>query len=305
VTALLVRRLAQAVLVLLGSMVVVFLLIRLSGDPAQLMLGMNATPQDLVNFRRTQGLDDPLPVQFGRFLGGALHGDFGRSIQQGQPALGLVEDRLPATVELAGAALLLSLGTAIPLGILAASQRGRPVDKAVVGATALAQALPPYLLGLILILVFAVELRWLPSQGRDGPSNLVLPATTLALFFMARTTRLMRSSMLDVLGQEYLRTARAKGLPERLVLSRHALKNAALAVVTVAAIDFSVLMGGAVITETVFAWPGLGRLVIQSIFNRDYPVVQAAVFVVAVIVITANVVVDLAYLYLDPRVRYR
>lgn len=304
-TALLARRLVQALLVLLGSMVVVFLLIRLSGDPAQLMLGMNATPQDLANFRRTQGLDDPLPVQFVRFLGGALHGDFGRSIQQGQPALGLVVERLPATVELAGAALLLSLGAAIPLGVLAASQRGRMLDRAVVGGTALAQSLPPYWLGLILILVFAVGLRWLPSQGRDGPANLVLPAITLALFFMARTTRLMRSSMLEVLGREYLRTARAKGLPERLVLSRHALKNAALAVVTVAAIDFSVLMGGAVITETVFAWPGLGRLVIQSIFNRDYPVVQAAVFVVAVIVIVANVVVDLAYLYLDPRVHYR
>jgi ABC-type dipeptide/oligopeptide/nickel transport system permease component len=234
-----------------------------------------------------------------------LHGDFGRSIQQGQPALSLVLDRLPATTQLAAAALVLSLAAAIPLGTLAALRRGSALDRAVVALTALAQALPPYWLGLLLILIFAVGLRWFPSQGRNEATSLVLPAVTLALFFMARTTRLMRSSMLDVLALDYLRTARAKGLPERVILSRHALKNAAMAVVTVAGIDFSVLMGGAVITETVFAWPGLGRLVIQSIFNRDYPVVQAAVFAVALVVIVANLIVDILYLYLDPRIRYR
>ncbi len=301
----LVRRLLQALLVLFGSTLVVFFLVRLSGDPAQLMLGMNATQEDLARFRQQEGLDAPYIVQYGRFIGGVLQGDFGRSIQQRQPALGLVLERLPATTELAFAALAVSLGTAIPLGILAASRRGSLLDRAVVGLASLAQAMPPYWLGLLLILVFAVGLRWFPTQGRGSFAHLVLPTVTLALFFMARTARLMRSSMLDVLGQDYLRTARAKGLPEQVILRRHAFKNAAIAVVTVAGVDLSVLMGGAVITETVFAWPGLGRLVIQSIFNRDYPVVQAAVFVVAIVVVLANLVVDLVYLYLDPRIRYR
>ncbi len=304
-TAFLIRRLLQAVFVLLGSTLVVFVLVRLSGDPAQLMLGMNATADDLARFRRTQGLEDPLPVQYWRFLSGAVQGDFGKSIQQGQPSLGLVIERLPATSELAFSALAVSLGVAIPLGILAAHWRGRWLDRTVIGLTSIAQAMPPYWLGLLLILVFAVWLRWFPTQGRGGFGNLVLPTLTLALFFTARTTRLMRSSMLEVLGQDYLRTARAKGLPELLILRRHAFKNAAIAVVTVAGVDLSVLMGGAVITETVFAWPGLGRLVIQSIFNRDYPVVQAAVFVVAVVVVVANLIVDMLYLYLDPRIRYR
>jgi len=295
----------QALLVLFGSTLVVFFLVRLSGDPAQLMLGMNATQEDLARFRQQEGLDAPYIVQYGRFIGGVLQGDFGRSIQQRQPALGLVLERLPATTELAFAALAVSLGTAIPLGILAASRRGSLLDRAVVGLASLAQAMPPYWLGLLLILVFAVGLRWFPTQGRGSFAHLVLPTVTLALFFMARTARLMRSSMLDVLGQDYLRTARAKGLPEQVILRRHAFKNAAIAVVTVAGVDLSVLMGGAVITETVFAWPGLGRLVIQSIFNRDYPVVQAAVFVVAIVVVLANLVVDLVYLYLDPRIRYR
>jgi peptide/nickel transport system permease protein len=301
----LIRRLLQAILVLFGSTLVVFFLVRLSGDPAQLMLGMNATQEDLARFRQQEGLDAPYYVQYARFVGGVIQGDFGRSIQQGQPALGLVLERLPATTELAFAALAVSLGAAIPLGILAASRRGTFLDRAVVGLTSIAQAMPPYWLGLLLILVFAVGLRWFPTQGRGSVSNLVLPTVTLALFFMARTTRLMRSSMLEVLGQDYLRTARAKGLPEQVILRRHAFKNAAISVVTVAGVDLSVLMGGAVITETVFAWPGLGRLVIQSIFNRDYPVVQAAVFVVAVVVVLANLLVDLMYLYLDPRIRYR
>jgi ABC-type dipeptide/oligopeptide/nickel transport system permease component len=304
-TPFLIRRVLQAGLVLFGSTLVVFVLVRLSGDPAQLMLGMNATAEDLVRFRQQQGLNDPLWVQYWRFISGAVQGDFGRSIQQGQPALGLVLDRLPATTELAFAALAVSLGAAIPLGILAARWRGRLLDRAVIGAASVAQAMPPYWLGLLLILVFAVGLHWFPTQGRGSFSSLVLPTVTLALFFMARTTRLMRSSMLEVLGQDYLRTARAKGLPEAVILRRHAFKNAAIAVITVAGVDLSVLMGGAVITETVFAWPGLGRLVISSIFNRDYPVVQAAVFVVAVVVVLTNLLIDLVYLYLDPRIRYQ
>lgn len=302
-TKLLVRRALQAVLVLLGSTLIVFFLVRLSGDPAQLMLGMSATAQDLEEFRRKVGLDQPMALQYLRFLGGMVRGDFGDSIQLGQPALGLVMQRLPATAELALASLLLSLGVAIPLGALAANRRGRPVDRAAVALAALGQAMPPYWLGLLLILTFAVWLRWLPSQGRGTAAHLVLPSITLALFFLGRTTRLMRSSMLEVLGQDYLRTARAKGLSELAILARHAFRNAAMAVVTIAGMDFSVLMGGAVITETVFAWPGVGRLVIQAIFDRDYPVVQVAVFVIAVIVVIANTLIDVVYMFLDPRIR--
>lgn len=300
---LLLRRAFQALFVLFSSTLVVFFMLRLSGDPAQLMLGMSATAQDVAEFRRKVGLDQPIAIQYVRFVAGILRGDFGDSIQQGQPALGLVIQRLPATAELAVTSLLLSLGIAIPLGVLAARRRGGLVDRVAVAVSALGQSMPPYWLGLILILVFAVMLRWLPSYGRGGLAHLVLPSITLALFFMGRTTRLMRASMLEVLTQDYLRTARAKGLSEWTVVGRHALRNAMMAVVTIVGMDFSVLMGGAVITETVFSWPGLGRMLIQSIFDRDYPVVQVAVFVIAVIVVVANAIVDILYIYLDPRIR--
>jgi ABC-type dipeptide/oligopeptide/nickel transport system permease component len=187
--------------------------------------------------------------------------------------------------------------------MLAAVRRGKLLDRAAVTLAALGQALPPFWLGLILILFFAVLLGWLPSYGRRGFSHIILPSVTLGLFFMGRSTRLMRSSMLEVLGKDYMRTARAKGLPERTILWRHAVKNAAMGVITLAGVDFSVLMGGAVITETVFAWPGMGRLAIQAIFERDYPVLQGAVFVTACVVVAANTIVDILYLYLDPRVR--
>lgn len=301
----LVGRVLRGLLVLLTCTIMVFILIHLSGDPAELMLGFSATPQDLARFRHLEGFDQPLAVQYMTFLAGTVHGDFGHSVQQGQPALGLVLDRLPATGELSFVSLLLSVGIAIPLGVIAARHRGYLLDRTIIAAAAAGQSLPPFLLGLLLIFVFAVTLGVLPSEGRGGLSHLVLPTVTLALFFMGRYTRLMRSAMLDVLSQDYVRTARAKGLPERGVLLRHALKNALLAVVTVVGADFAVLMGGAVITEIVFGWPGIGRLVVQAIFNRDYPIVQAAVFVTAVFVVVVNMTVDFAYAYLDPRLQYQ
>jgi ABC-type dipeptide/oligopeptide/nickel transport system permease component len=299
------RRLWQAVLVLFGVSVVVFMILHLTGDPAGLLLPPDASAEDVARFRTAMGFDDPWIVQYARFLRGALQGNFGESLRHGEPALGLVIERLPATFQLAGAGLLLALCLAVPAGIISAVKRNTAVDYISTVVALLGQAMPTFWLGIMLILVFSVRLNWLPSSGRGDLEHLVLPAITLGLFTTARITRLTRSGMLEVLGQDYIRTARAKGVREQPVVWKHALKNASIPIVTIVGIELGTLLGGSVITETIFAWPGVGRLSVQAIFNRDYPVVQAAVFILASTFVVLNLVVDLAYTWLDPRIRFR
>ncbi|HEV8617279.1 MAG TPA: ABC transporter permease [Methylomirabilota bacterium] len=299
----LVRKILHTAFVAFGVATLVFAALRLSGDPASTMLPGDSSVEELVALRRTLGLDQPVWVQYGQFLGGALTGDFGTSFRHQQPALPLVLERLPATLELAGAALLLALAVALPLGVLAAVHRGRVVDVLAMAFAVVGQATPYFWMGIMLILIVSVELGWLPTSGRGGWQRLVLPAITLGTHFAASLARLTRTSMLEVLGQPFVVTARAKGLSEWTVILAHALRNAAVPVVTLIGLQFGTLLGGAVVTETIFAWPGVGRLAVQSIFVRDYPVVQAGVFVLALTFVAINLLVDLLYGVLDPRIR--
>ena len=301
--AYLVRRLAQSLLVLLGVSFVVFFILHLTGDPALVLLPPDATAQDIQEFREKMGFNDPFLVQYGRFLRGALRGDFGRSVRHDEPAFALVAERLPATLELAGAALLIALALAIPAGIVSAVRRNSLVDYVSTVVALLGQSMPTFWLGIMLILVFSVRFSLLPSSGRGTLEHLILPAITLGLFTTARITRLTRSGMLEVLNQDYIRTARAKGMANPPVVWKRALKNAAIPIVTIVGIELGTLLGGSVITETIFAWPGVGRLSVQAIYNRDYPVVQAAVFLLSSTFVLVNLVVDVLYTYLDPRIR--
>ena len=303
-TTFLLARLAQSIVVILGVLFLVFIILQPTGDPARLMLSPQATLEDIERVRRQMGFDRPLPEQFLRFLGGAVRGDFGRSLRYtDQPALAIVVERFPATVELALATLAWSIPVALVLGLASAVRRASVSESVAMTTALLGQSMPSFWLGLMLILVFSVNLGLLPSSGRGTLSHMVLPALTLGGFFMARLTRLVRSGLLDVLGQDYVRTARAKGLAERIVVARHAFKNAAIPIVTILGLDVGTLLGGAVITETVFAWPGIGRLAIEAIAVRDFPVVQADVFFIALTFVAINLVVDVLYTWLDPRVR--
>jgi peptide/nickel transport system permease protein len=297
------RRLLHTALVTLGVVTLVFVALRMSGDPAATMLPGDASVDELRDLRHALGLDRPLHVQYVAFLGSAVRGDFGDSFRHQQPAFGLVLERLPATLELAFAALLLAVAVALPLGIVAAIYRGRAVDMLAMGFAVVGQATPYFWMGIMLILVVSVELGWLPTSGRGGWPHLILPAVTLGTHFAASLARLTRTSMLEVLGQNFVTTARAKGLGEPRVVLAHALKNAAVPVVTLIGLQFGTLLGGAVVTETIFAWPGVGRLAVQSIFVRDYPVVQAGVLVLALVFVAINLAVDLLYGTLDPRIR--
>lgn len=301
----LIRRLLQSLIVLLGVSFVVFFILFLTGDPAAVMLPPEASAEDIQHFRDSMGFNDPFFVQYGRFLFGALQGNFGTSIRHGEPAFTLVVERLPATFELAGAALVIALALAVPAGIVSAVRRNTAVDYVSTVVALLGQSMPTFWLGIMLILFFSVQLQVLPSSGRGTWQHLVLPAFTLGLFTTARITRLTRSGMLEVLNQDYIRTARAKGVSDPPVVWKHALKNAAIPIVTIVGIELGTLLGGSVITETIFAWPGVGRLSVQAIYNRDYPVVQAAVFLLASTFIVVNLFVDLVYTYLDPRIRLR
>jgi ABC-type dipeptide/oligopeptide/nickel transport system permease component len=299
----LLRRLWQSLVVLLGVSVVVFLILHLTGDPALVLLAPDASAEDVRRFREQMGFNDPVHVQYWRFLTGALRGDFGQSVRHGEPAFGLVLERLPATFELAGAALLLAPVLSIPAGILSAVRRNSVVDYISTVLALLGQSMPTFWLGIMLILLCSVQLQLLPSSGRGTLEHLVLPAVTLGLFTTARITRLTRSGMLEVLNQDYIRTARAKGVSDPPVVWKHALKNAAIPIVTIVGIELGTLLGGSVITETIFAWPGVGRLSVQAIYNRDYPVVQASVFLLATTFVIVNLLVDVIYTYLDPRIR--
>ena len=296
-------RLAQSALVVLLSLTAVFGMVRLGGDPVLLFLPMDIQAKDVNEIRQRMGFNDPLVVQYGRFMTGAVRGDFGESLRYRRDAFGLVLERLPATLLLAGAAMALTLVAAVPLGVVTAVRRDTFVDHVGTLATVLGQATPGFWLGLMLIYLFAVQLRWLPTGGYGTLAQLIMPAVVLAAFYSARVARLTRSAMLEVLGEEYIKTARAKGLAEGRVIAKHTLRNAAIPIVTLAGLEAGQLLGGAVITETIFAWPGLGRLTVQALLNRDFPVVMAAVSFTSVVYTLMNLGVDLAYGWLDPRVR--
>ena len=296
-------RLATAALVILGVSIVSFFLTFLTGDPAEIMLPPGATEAQIAKFRAEWGFDDPLAVQYWRFLKRAVHGDFGVSLRHGQPSLPLIAARLPATFQLTVTAMLLAIALAVPLGVLAATHRGGPVDLLAMAVALVGQSVPNFWLAIMMILLFAVSWGLLPTSGRGGVAHVVMPAAAIAINLMALLTRLVRSTMIEMLSEDYVRTARAKGLRELFVTSRHALPNALIPLVTVIGLQFGYILGGAVVIETIFTWPGVGLFTIQAILNRDYPVVQASVFILATAVVLINLAVDLLYVWLDPRIR--
>jgi peptide/nickel transport system permease protein len=297
-------RLASAAVVVLGVCTLVFLLIHLvPGDPVEAMLGEGARPADRVALRATLGLDRPLGEQYVDYLARLARFDLGVSFQERRPVAELLAERLPATLQLALAALALALVIAIPLGVLAAARHGGPLDGGATGLALLGIAIPNFWLGPLLILVFSLWLDWTPVSGRDGLASLILPAVTLGTGLAAVLTRMVRASVLEVLGEDYIRTARAKGLGPITVLWRHALRNAWLPVLTLIGLQLGGLLGGAVITETVFAWPGVGSLLIDAIHARDYPVVQACVLLISLAYLCVNALTDLVYTWVDPRIR--
>ena len=300
----LLRRLWHTVYVIIGISVISFFFIHLSGDPVMLMLPADASKQEVAQLRHQLGFDQPLPVQYLDFVSKAIKGDFGESLYYHVPVLNLIMERLPASLELAFASMFIALAISLPIGIISAVYRGSALDMGSMLAALFGLSMPHFWLGIMLILIFSVKLGWLPTSGRGSLAQLIMPATALGLSLMAMFARLTRSVMLEVLNLDYIRTARAKGLGEFMVIGKHALKNALIPLVTVAGMQFGFLIGGTVIIETVFAWPGVGRLVVQAIFNRDYPLVQAIVLVLAVIFVLVNLLVDILYVYLDPRISY-
>jgi ABC-type dipeptide/oligopeptide/nickel transport system permease component len=319
------RRLAQLIPVLLGISVMVFALLHLiPGDPAAIFLGQEATPAEIARLRHILGLDEPLLMQFGKFLLRLVHGDLGVSITQNVPVGGLVLKHLPATVELAVTAMVIAIVIAIPLGVISATRKGSVLD---LGSLILAQlgvSMPVFWLGMLMITTFALRLHWLPTFGR-GPSfseafvalakgdfaavsstftHILMPAMAMGLTAAALITRMVRSTMLEVLQQDYVRTARAKGISEFKVIFRHALRNALLPVVTIVGLQFGAMLGGAVVTESIFAWPGVGRLAVEAIGQRDFPVIQGTVLSLALSFSVMNLLVDLSYAYINPKIRY-
>lgn len=299
------QRLVAAVVTLFGITVIVFLMLHLlPGDPARVIAGLLATEEDVARLRVQLGLTQPLIVQYWNFLSHLLVGDLGISARTSQPVLSEVMARLPATMELALLSTAIASILGVMGGVIAATHRNSFIDYLTSLLTLFGSSMPAYWLGLMLIILFAVNLRVLPAAGNDGPASFILPSLTLAAFSIALITRMTRSSMLEVLHQDYIRTARSKGMRERGVLYRHALKNALIPVVTSVGLQFGALLGGAVLTESIFGWPGLGLLLLDSISARDYPTVQGVVLVFATLFILLNVVVDILYAYLDPRIHY-
>jgi len=301
----LVRRLVHFVVVVWGVTTLVFVALRMTGDPAVMLLPGDPTMAEINLMREKLGLNKPLTEQYLSFVANAFRGDFGQSFRHGIPASSVVVERLPATALLAFTALALGATVAIPLGILAAVYRGTLADAGVMLLAVIGQGVPFFWLGLMLILVFGVELRLFPTGGYGGLEHLVLPSMTLAAYLGASTARIARSSMLEVLEQDYMRTARAKGLAPHIVVLKHGLRNAAIPLVTYLGLQMGLLLGGTVVVEEIFGWPGVGRLLLQAISFRDYPVVQAATFILAMIFVVVNFLVDVLYAVLDPRVRDR
>jgi peptide/nickel transport system permease protein len=304
VTAFVIRRLVRLIVVVVGVSLVTFAILHASGDPVALIMP-EAPEADRAVLRRTLGLHDPLPIQFGRFIANTVTGNFGNSFFHRTPAFALVIERMPTTLLLTACSMALAIIIALPVGIYSAVRRGRAVDQVATGTVFLGQSMPVFWTGIMLILLFSVQWRLLPVSGWESWASLVLPTVTLSTFTAPLLLRIVRSSMLDVIRLDYVRTARAKGVSEWIVICRHALKNAALPVVTVTGLQFGLLLGGAVITETVFAIPGVGRLIVGAIRQLDFPVVQAGVFMLAMIVVTVNFLVDMLYGYLNPQIRVR
>lgn len=299
------RRVAQSLIVLVGVSIVVFFLARLApGDPVTLMLSETASPEQIEAAREHYGFNDPIYKQYWLFATRAIRGDFGDSLYYDEPALRVVLDAFPQTIKLALTAFLLAVGVALPLGVIAAIRRDTFWDYLAVGLSVIGQAAPSFWIGILLILFFSVRIKIFPSSGNFGPEYIVLPAITLAALLMAVLTRLTRAGMLDVLSDDYVRTARSKGLKERTVIVRHALRNALIPLVTVMGLQLGSLLGGTVIVEQVFAWPGVGRLAVNAISSRDYPIIQAVVLLVSVVFVVINLAVDLLYGLLDPRIRH-
>jgi peptide/nickel transport system permease protein len=299
-----IRRLLQSVVVLVVLTLVVFSLARVTGNPADLLLPEDATAEDRAHLLHALGLDQPVHVQLGVFLAGAVRGDLGTSIRYRQPAVAIFFERLPNTLTLVPLALAASVIIAIPLGLLAAVYRGTIVDRITGTLAVLGIATPSFWLGVVLIYVFSVKLGWLPSARMGGPAHFVLPIITLSGFLVAGMTRLVRSSVLEVLDTEFVKLARIKGLSGFVVIWKHCLRNALIPVVTLFGVFFALMVTGAIVTETVFAWPGVGRLTYEAVIFRDYPLLQAVILLQATIVLGVNLAVDILYAYLDPRVRY-
>lgn len=298
------RRIAQAVLVVFAVTTFAFVILRAVGDPARLLVSPEGTMEDLDSLRRVLGLDEPLWQQYVRFIGRSVVGDFGSSFIHGTDAFELVVSRLPATLLLSAAALLIGVPFGVLMGVIAAVNRKKALDQVATFLAVIGRATPHFWLAIMLIMVFSVQLRLLPPSGYGSLAHLVMPAASLGVGLAATIARLTRSCMLDVLSQDYVRTAKAKGLAFDRVVMGHALRNALIPVVTVIGLQLGYLLGGAIITETVFAWPGIGRLLISAINNYDYPIVQSAIIVIASAFVLINVAVDLAYALIDPRVRY-
>jgi peptide/nickel transport system permease protein len=304
VTAFLVRRLLRFIVVCIGVSLVTFAILHASGDPVALIMP-EAPEADRAKLREALGLGDPLLTQFVRFVGNAARGDFGKSFFYREPAFKLVTERMPTTLALTSLAVVLALAVAVPVGIYSAVRRDTLMDHAATVVVFLGQSMPAFWIGIMLMLLFAVQWRLLPVSGWDTWASMILPAVTLGAFTTPLFMRLIRSSMLEVINLDYVRTARAKGLSEWLVICRHALRNAALPVVTVIGVQVGLLLGGAILTETVFAIPGLGRLIVRAIVQLDFPIVQAGVFLIAMVIVTVNFVVDVLYVYLNPTIRLR
>lgn len=300
----LVRRLITLGITLWVVSIIIFAMARASGDPRGVLLSDYAGPQEWEEMGRILGLDKPLVTQYALFLKDAVRLDFGESLIDKRPVMGIILERLPATFQLAAAAFGFSLLVGVPLGVVSAVKRGKPIDYLARMLALFGQSAPPFALGIFLIFLFSVKLEWLPTFGRSGPSSIVLPAITLGGFFIAANVRLVRSAMLDVLDSEYIKLARAKGVSSRNIIWKHALKNAVLPLLTFSGITLGILITGALVTETVFAWPGLGRLAVTAVFTIDYPLLQGIVIVFTLMYCVASMMVDVAYAYIDPRIRY-
>ena len=300
-----IRRLLQSVIVIFGVIVITFVISRVLGDPVALLLPPEATPEQRAYLTKDLGLDRPLYVQLAVYVSKVVRGDFGMSFRHQEPAMKLLLDRVPATVYLSLVATFISICIAIPLGIISALKRGTIFDQIGMSLALLGQSIPAFWAGIMMILLFAVTLGWFPPSGYGGLRHVILPAFTLALFFAAATARLTRSSVLDVLDMDYVRYARLKGVPEFVVVMRHVLRNSFITILNIVALQFGLLLGGAVITEFIFSWPGIGRLSLDAIYNRDYPVIQATVVVAAAFFVVINLLVDIIYSATDPRVSRR
>ncbi|MDK8875148.1 ABC transporter permease [Paracoccus sp. SSJ] len=299
----LLSRALQGLAVMLGVSALVFFALFLTGDPAALMMSPDASQAEIEAFRRAMGFDDPIWLQYLRFLGNLLQGDLGLSLRYQRPATDLLWERLPATALLALSALIWSSAIGMVLGVVSAVRKNSGLDFVIRVIALLGQAVPVFWLALLMILLFSLRLRWLPSSGMGGWQHLVMPSIALGAYYVSAMTRLVRASLIEVLGQNYIRTARAKGLSQWRIVVRHGLRNAMIPVITVQGMYFAALLGGALVTEIVFAWPGIGRLAVEAIQNRDFPVVQAVVLFTAAVFVIANFLVDIAYTWLNPRIR--